>query len=172
MDYRRPIFEAPLSDCEFVEQTINTSWLGGSLPMTPLFSATQVSLNWTQPNINTQSVDSGSTSIMRQPGMIRGTMTPAFSLSTSQTLEADSRAKAGTQESSLFALSPRPNVDSSEGNRNDTARLRRIYQPSIIRANAIRGKQNANRRREARSTQQALERSNKVQMMRRYRIGQ
>jgi DNA-dependent protein kinase catalytic subunit len=42
-DYNRPVFDTPLSECKFQDQTIDLSWQQRHLQMTPMFAATQAS---------------------------------------------------------------------------------------------------------------------------------
>ena len=106
VDYKRPIFSAPLSECVFHDYTINTSWIGASLPMTPLFSSTQM-------NMDTQGTegDDGDREFgaaQHRPRMIRATMVPSLSQTTMQTQGDSLSFTQGVSGSALFALSQRP----------------------------------------------------------------
>jgi hypothetical protein len=126
VDFRRPIFTAPLADCEFHEYSINTSWTAGaSLPMTPLFSNTQLhsgpaSMEPSQgglsslPGSERNNADDVTVSKQQQlpSGMIRATMTPSLSLAFTQTQGGGGGGFSSTQEgatgsSALFAMSQR-----------------------------------------------------------------
>lgn len=126
VDFRRPIFTAPLADCEFHEYSINTSWTAGaSLPMTPLFSNTQLhsgpaSMEPSQgglsslPGSERNNTDDVTVSKQQQlpSGMIRATMTPSLSLAFTQSQGGGGGGFSSTQEgatgsSALFAMSQR-----------------------------------------------------------------
>lgn len=183
VDFKRPIFNAPLSDCEFHEQTINTAWSASSLPMTPLFSQSQSFLQGSQDSSLSQAVlssqDGNATLLPREAHLIRATFTSTQTQTQTQTQDTMASSTQASQASALFAMSGRPTRTQREGATQDSTMTvddsavprRRIPQANAARAQIIRGVMNANRRREARAAQQATERGNKVQMMRRYRIG-
>lgn len=106
VDYKRPIFTAPLSDCVFHDYTINTSWIGASLPMTPLFASTQLSTD-TQ-GIAGEDGDREFGSTQHQPRMIRATMIPSLSQTPTQSQGGTLSSSQGVSGSALFALSQRP----------------------------------------------------------------
>eukprot|EP01018_Ginkgo_biloba_P019264 Gb_14393 [translate_table: standard] len=180
VDFGRPVFSAPLSDCEFHEYTINTSWLGGTLPMTPLFSETQLTAQHSQDNAmqGSQGLEMKGDPKHQQPQMIRATYIPSQSLMLSQTQNTISRDTDGG--SSLLALSRNDSTGSFNTLEHEGGALidtgtklkRRIFHSSIARPQAKFNALNALRRRESRLAQQSLERANKVQMMRRYRTGE
>lgn len=109
MDFKRPIFTAPLSDCEFHDYTINTSWMGGSLPMTPLFSNSQMTMDPGSTQ-SSEGVEGGGGFVATQhrPGMIRATMAPSLSLAFTQTQGGTFNSTQGLSGSALFALGSRP----------------------------------------------------------------
>ncbi|OAE24558.1 hypothetical protein AXG93_2415s1380 [Marchantia polymorpha subsp. ruderalis] len=180
VDYKRPIFNAPLSDCEFHEYTINTSYLGGSLPMTPLFSQSQAfpssQDSRSQAVLASQNSKEDDEMIPRQAGMIRATYTATLS----QTQDTLSSYPLASQESSLFAMSRKSSVTHTQVTSQETGSStdslpglrRRIPLANAARSQVIRSVLNANRRREARAAQQASERANKIHMMRSYRTGE
>ncbi|CAM6110405.1 unnamed protein product [Calypogeia fissa] len=178
VDFKRPIFNAPLSDCEFHEQTINTSWSGSSsLPMTPLFSQSQNIPQGSQESLSQVVLSSqdGSGTVPRGAHMIRATFTSTLT----QTHDTMASSTQASQESALFAMSRRSTRTQREATMQDSMTLddsavprRRILHADAAKSQIIRGVMNANRRREARAKQQATERGNKVHMMRRYRIGE
>lgn len=107
VDYKRPIFSAPLSDCVFHDYTINTSWIGASLPMTPLFSSTQLNMDNTQSAVG-EDGDREFGATQHQPRMIRATMVPSLSQTPTQSQGGTWSSTQGVSGSALFALSQRP----------------------------------------------------------------
>lgn len=101
----RPIFTAPLSECVFHDYTINTSWVGASLPMTPLFASTQLNMD-TQGTVG-EDGDREFGSTQHQPKMIRATMVPSLSQTPTQSQGGTLSSTQGVSGSSLFALSQR-----------------------------------------------------------------
>ncbi|KAI5080746.1 hypothetical protein GOP47_0003929 [Adiantum capillus-veneris] len=177
VDFRRPIFNAPLSDCEFKEYTLDTSLLSGTLPMTPMFLDSQGASSQFQTQGND---DDNSIHPIRHPHMIRATMSQSQTLESSEAGHSFSTFMTGEGESSLFALSRRQNrrsFDSSfipgpqaQGNISAALKKRMIH-PSASRPQILRSVLNTMKRREARMAQQAVERANKVHILRQYRIG-
>lgn len=106
MDYNRPIFTAPLSDCVFHDYTINTSWIGASLPMTPLFANTQMNTDSQGTAGEDGNREFGAT--QQQPRMIRATMVPSLSQTPTQSQGGTLSSTQGVSGSALFALSQRP----------------------------------------------------------------
>ncbi|KAL2645175.1 hypothetical protein R1flu_012762 [Riccia fluitans] len=181
VDYKRKIFNAPLSDCEFHDYTIDTAYVGGSLPMTPLFSQSQA-VHSTQDSrsqaasLSQQEEEEDESRYPRQAGMIRA----SYSLTQTQTQDMSAGYPQATQESSLYAMSRKPSGTPSQaasqelGISGDSSLglRRRIPLANSARSQVIRSVVNANKRREARAAQQASERANKVRIMRRYRTGE
>ncbi|MCO5603923.1 hypothetical protein L7F22_058079 [Adiantum nelumboides] len=179
VDFKRPIFNAPLSECEFKEYTLDTSLLAGTLPMTPMFLDSQGALSQTQ----TQDTDGSDNSLhpVMHRHMIRATMSQSQTLNASEAGHSFSTFTTGEGESSLFALSQRQSrrtFDSlsvpgpySYGDKSATFKKRLIH-PSATRPQILRSVLNTMKRREARMEQQAVERANKVQILRQYRIGE
>ncbi|KAH6557334.1 hypothetical protein KP509_1Z120700 [Ceratopteris richardii] len=176
VDYKRPIFNAPLSDCEFKEHTIDTSFLAGTFPMTPMFHDTQVAAS----QIQTQEQDvEHSVPSAKGPNMLRATISQTQTLEPSVGLNSFSTFSSGESESSLFALSQRKikSLDSTQLSGSSQVKSvgisrRRLLHPSAARPQILRNVLSAMKRREARIAQQALERSNKVNVLRKYRIGE
>lgn len=107
MDYKRPIFSAPLSECVFQDYTINTSWVGASLPMTPLFSSSQMSMDIQGMHGEDRDGEfDGATH--HRPMMIRATMTPSLSQAVTQTQGGTLSSTQGVNGSVLYGLSQRP----------------------------------------------------------------
>ncbi|KAG0609962.1 hypothetical protein M758_7G027900 [Ceratodon purpureus] len=179
VDYNRPIFSAPLSECVFHDYTINTSWIGASLPMTPLFSSTQMTMDTQGTEGGDGDREFGAT--QHRPRMIRATMAPSLSQTITQTQGSSLSSTQGVSGSALFALSQRPGgVGYTQHAGPEGASLkdpsmnlrRRILNPRVAHSQVLSGVLRANRRREARSALQSLERANKVHMMRQYRTGE
>lgn len=143
--------------------------------MTPMFLDTQATSSQVQ-----QEVDGVQSSHPnKHPGMIRATMSQSQTLESTQGRSSFSTFTLGEGESSLFALSQRQSrrgLDSTTqgtflpDNVSATVK-RRIFHPSASRPQILRSVFNTMKRREARMAQQALERANRVQILRRYRIG-
>ncbi|KAJ7526251.1 hypothetical protein O6H91_17G090200 [Diphasiastrum complanatum] len=183
VDYRRPIFDAPLSECEFHEQRINPSLLSGSLPMTPLFAETQALFHVTQDGVQQNSTESislgGGTYMPRQAGKLRATYAVGSSLTLSQTQEATAVGtiqgyEISTLDSDESTQATQLQSQHQLGTLVDpvTKLKRRFYHPKDRLSQTIRGVINANKRKEAILYHQASERLSKVHMMRQYRIGE
>ncbi|XP_002965996.2 DNA-dependent protein kinase catalytic subunit [Selaginella moellendorffii] len=160
VDYRRPIFNAPLSDCEFQERQIDSSAVGGSLPMTPLFSEagslrSMKESQLAEANASLAIVNHG------RGGLIRATA----SYTPSMTILEGSDEPGQTQ-------------NAADGSQNvavvdPVTRLnRRLYHVKESRAGTLRNVFNATRKRKALQSAEAFERANKVQIMRQYRTGE
>ncbi|XP_024384636.1 uncharacterized protein [Physcomitrium patens] len=180
VDYKRPIFSAPLSECVFQDYTINTSWVGASLPMTPLFSSSQMSMDIQGMHGEDRDGEfDGATH--HRPMMIRATMTPSLSQAVTQTQGGTLSSTQGVNGSVLYGLSQRPGgagyikkTGLEEASWMDPALhlRRRILNPRATQSQVLTGVFRASRRREARLKLQSLERANKVHMMRQYRTGE
>ncbi|KAL3698516.1 hypothetical protein R1sor_012592 [Riccia sorocarpa] len=179
VDYTRKVFNAPLSDCEFHDYTIDTSYIGGSLPMTPLFSLSQTAHSQDSRSqaaaLSQQEEEEEESRYPRQAGMIRAT----YSVTLSQTQDTSASYPQATQESSLYAMARKPiggpsQTASQELGTSDGSSLglRRRIPTGAARSQTIRSVVNARKRREARAAQQASERATKVRIMRRYRTGE
>ncbi|KAH9308159.1 hypothetical protein KI387_036070 [Taxus chinensis] len=178
VDFGRPVFNAPLSDCEFHEYTINTSWLGGTLPMTPLFSETQLgNLNSLDTTVQeSESVDLKGKA--KTQNIIRATYVPSQSplLSyTQNSIYGDTEAGRSLLALSQYDGKSSVGILQHEGKTlvdKETGLKRRILHSSLANSQAKINAINAVRRRQSRLAQQSLERANRVQMMRKYRIGE
>eukprot|EP00897_Mesotaenium_endlicherianum_P010382 jgi/Mesen1/9372/ME000610S08690 len=91
VDYRRPLFDAPLAQCVFVERSINTAAMSAaaSLPTTPLFSLTHSQAH-SQHHSQPMRSQGGPGSVAEDDGgapgagMVRATLTPSLTLPLSQ----------------------------------------------------------------------------------------
>ncbi|XP_008767155.1 DNA-dependent protein kinase catalytic subunit isoform X1 [Rattus norvegicus] len=68
-DYLNPIFEHPLSECEFQEYTIDPDWRFRSTVLTPMFIETQAFPS----TLNTQTQEGSPSDRRQKPGQVRAT---------------------------------------------------------------------------------------------------